>query len=85
MATQREEWVKASKGRAEAYMWGESRKYDHILHEGVEKGLSFDEYSRQTGCPQALRERYEDLLDEHRVAERQKNDLFLKGFAGGGV
>lgn len=83
MATQREEWIKAGKARAEAYMWGENRKYDHILQQGVEKGLSFDEYSRETGCPQALRERYEDLLDERRLADRAKNDQFLAGFNGG--
>lgn len=83
MATQREEWVKASKGRAEAYMWGESRKYDHLLREGVEKGLSFDEYSRQSGCPQSLRERYLDLSDEQRLADRDKNDQFLAGFNRG--
>lgn len=83
MATQREEWVKASKARAEAYMWGESRKYDGILREGVEKGLTFDEYAKQTGCPEGLRERYLDLEDERRLADRDKNDQFLAGFNGG--
>lgn len=64
--------------------WSYHQQYDYLLQPGVEKGMSFDDYSRQTGCPEPLRERYEDLLDERRVAERQKNDPFLKGFMGQG-
>ena len=69
--------------RVAAYKWQQSLQYDSELLKGVEKDLSFDDYSAKTGCPEALRERYEDLLDDRRREDAKKNDLFLKGFGVG--
>lgn len=85
MITGREEWLRKAREQTKIHEWGQTRQYDHILQQGVQAGLSFDEYAKQTGCPDGLRERYLDLEDEHRLAEREKNDQFLKGFTGGGV
>ena len=69
--------------RVSVYKWSSARQYDGELMRGVEKDLSFDDYASKTGCPEALRERYEDLLDDKRREDAQKNDLFLKGFGMG--
>ena len=80
----RDKTIRQARERGQVAEWGFSRSHDHLLREGIEKGMSFNDYSKKTGCPEPLRERYEDLADEYRVAERRRNDPFLKGFMGQG-
>lgn len=58
-------------------------RVDRELQRGIEAGMPWDAFMRETAAPSDLQERYEQLQAAHAAAEAKKEDLFLDGFNKG--
>lgn len=69
-----------AQARYSADLFAKDLQIDNALREGIENGMSFEQFAAQTRCPKSLQGRYEELEQQAAAAEARKNDAFLQGF-----